>query len=248
MNSRIAIFSLCTFLFAPLSFASGDETPKFSLPLDCTGDTRCFLQNLMDMDLSPRTRDPLCSGATYNGHKGTDIRVRDIPTMQKGVPVLAMANGVVLRIRDGVDDKLVRTKAERIKLSGIECGNGMVIDHGKFGDSRWTSQICHMAKGSLRVKRGSKIKRGQIIGMIGLSGATQFPHVHVSLRANGKLRDLLTDAAPTKKPTNKCNKQISNQLLTPEALTELQQMNSPILSSGFSDSPMNGKTIMQGKV
>ncbi len=44
-----------------------------------------------------------------------------------------------------------------------------------------------MRKGTLRVKPGDIIKRGQILGLIGLSGNTTFPHVHLAVRHAGRV-------------------------------------------------------------
>ncbi|WP_428978577.1 M23 family metallopeptidase [Chenggangzhangella methanolivorans] len=41
-------------------------------------------------------------------------------------------------------------------------------------------------KGSVAVKKGDQVARGQAIGRIGLSGATEFPHLHFALRRNGE--------------------------------------------------------------
>jgi murein DD-endopeptidase MepM/ murein hydrolase activator NlpD len=39
--------------------------------------------------------------ATYDGHKGVDIRVPGVPEMLAGIPVLAAGAGVVTVARDG---------------------------------------------------------------------------------------------------------------------------------------------------
>ncbi len=245
MKIRPQLFGFIATSLVMLSPSESAETPKFSLPLNCDKHN-CFLQNMMDLDPSPKRRDPFCTARTYNGHKGTDIRVRDIPTMQTGVPVLAMANGIVLRSRDGVKDKLVETKADRDRLKNMECGNGMVIDHGNHGGHQWSTQICHLAEGSLRVNNGDRVHRGQIIGAVGLSGVTQFPHVHVSLRRNNKLLDWLTATIPSKLAPTKCSQQYSPTLLTSKALASLEGMNNPLLKSGFSNLAPNNNLVMRG--
>jgi murein DD-endopeptidase MepM/ murein hydrolase activator NlpD len=65
------------------------------------------------------------------------------------------------------------------------CGNGVIIDHREG----WQTQYCHMAKGSVRVKPGEPVASGQPIGQVGVSGKTQFPHLHFTVRHNGKIVD-----------------------------------------------------------
>ena len=161
------------------------QQPAFSLPLDCATAPSCFLQNYVDLDPGPERRDPFCGEATFNGHKGTDIRVRNITELENGISVLAMADGTVLRTRDGMADRMTETKAHREAVKGQECGNGLVIDHG----DGWTSQICHLKKGSVTVRRGDKVKRGTAIAQMGLSGDTAFPHVHVTIRQGKTIID-----------------------------------------------------------
>ena len=162
--------------------------------------------------------------------------------MKRGVTILAMANGKVLRTRDGVPDRLMKNNADKEALRGRECGNGLVIDHGEFGGKRWTSQICHMARGSLLVKSGEKVIRGQAIGKIGLSGATQFPHVHVSIREGEILRDLITG----RRSGEACSTNSTETLLTREALSLLSKKDSALLETGFSDGAVNGLALLNG--
>jgi hypothetical protein len=54
-----------------------------------------------------------------------------------------------------------------------------------------------MAKGSLRVKLGDQTVTGQSIGLVGLSGDTEFPHLHFTVRHRGKIVDPFAyDALP----------------------------------------------------
>ena len=65
--------------------------------------------------------------------------------------------------------------AESVK--GRECGNGVTLRH----ENGWATQYCHMAKGSIRVSRGQKVETGTPLGRVGLSGNTEFPHLHFSV-------------------------------------------------------------------
>jgi hypothetical protein len=71
------------------------------------------------------------------------------------------------------------------------CGNGVVIQHA----GNWETQYCHLRRGSVRVKPGDRVARGAQLGLLGLSGATGFPHVHFTVRHNGTPIDPFTGAA-----------------------------------------------------
>ena len=67
-------------------------------------------------------------------------------------------------------------------------------------DQGWETQYCHLKQGSISVKVGDTVQVGDVLGKIGLSGRTQFPHVHVSVRHN---RNHIDPFAPTGRLT--CN-------------------------------------------
>lgn len=159
-------------------------TPSLGLPIDCQLDRDCYILHYVDRDPDPKEEvDFNCGRQTYDGHSGTDFGVPDERAMEQGVEVLASADGTVLRVRDGQPDRRATdTQVEEVQEQGLECGNGMVIDHG----NGWETQYCHLRKGSVAVREGTQVKKGDVLGMVGLSGMTQFPHVHLSVRHNGK--------------------------------------------------------------
>ena len=161
------------------------EPPALGIPIECRLGQDCFIQQYVDVDPGPGARDYTCEAATYDGHKGTDFRVRTLADVARGVAVLASAGGTVKGVRDGVPDRLVRTEADRTAVEGRECGNGVSIDHG----GGWETQYCHMKLGSVSVAQGDVVEAGQRIGQVGASGNAQFPHVHMSLRYQGKTVD-----------------------------------------------------------
>lgn len=171
-------------LLAPLIFslAASQAAGEFRLgfPVDCTLGETCFIQNYVDHDLSRRWRDFTCGPLSYDGHKGTDIALLSRAAMRDGASVLAAAPGTVKARRDGIADKGI--KAVR---KGRECGNGVVLDHG----NGWTTQYCHMKRGSVKVTLGQHVPAGGVLGRIGYSGQTEFPHLHIEVRHKGKLVD-----------------------------------------------------------
>jgi hypothetical protein len=157
------------------------DAPLLAFPVECVlGDT-CYIQQFMDRDPGPGARDFTCGPLSYDGHSGTDIALPTLRAMEAGVNVLAAAPGRVRGVRDGMADQLY-SDATREALAGRDCGNGVAIDHG----NGWETQYCHLALGSVAVRPGDMVETGDVLGRIGLSGRTQFPHLHLSLRHNGE--------------------------------------------------------------
>jgi hypothetical protein len=165
--------------------AQQPNSPKFGKPIGCTLGKDCFILLYFDRDPSPAAVDFGCGRQTYDGHDGTDFAISDAKVMAKGVPVIASAAGKVLRVRDGVIDRRLQNEADKAKVAGSECGNGMVIDHG----GGWEAQYCHLRQGSVVVKPGVSVAKGAVLGMVGNSGKASFPHVHVTFRYQGKAVD-----------------------------------------------------------
>lgn len=177
--SKAASF-LCgaAFLFAP--FGAGANPPALRFPVDCRLGEDCFIQQYVDHDAGAGARDYTCGGQSYDGHQGTDFRLADLAALARNVAVLAAADGVVRATRDGVADQGIAAMPE-----GQDCGNGVVIDHA----DGWQSQYCHLAQGSVIVQSGQSVTAGTPLGAIGLSGRSEFPHLHMTLRHEGVVID-----------------------------------------------------------
>ena len=88
--------------------ASAADAIRLGLPVECTMGTVCFIQNYVDQDPSSDKTDYRCNSLNYDGHRGTDFRVRDFVDMQRGVAVVAAAAGIVRATRDAMPDVSVR--------------------------------------------------------------------------------------------------------------------------------------------
>ena len=89
-------------------------------------------------------------------HAGLDISNRS------GTKVMATANGKV-----------------SYAAAKMYIGNMVVIDHGHGRVTKYG----HLKK--ILVKRGQKVKRGDVIGLLGNTGRSTGPHVHYEVRLNG---------------------------------------------------------------
>lgn len=90
-----------------------------------------------------------------------------------GLPVLAPASGTVRRVVDGEPDSRL---GARSLLEG--CGNRVVIE---VAASEYLF-LCHLKAGSVTVREGDRVDRGQAVGRVGNSGNSTEPHVHVHLQ------------------------------------------------------------------
>jgi hypothetical protein len=184
----LVLISLC--LGAAID-AGAEEVISLALPIKCQPGVSCFFQNYVDHDASDKARDYRCGGRSYDGHDGTDIRIRNLEIQRQGVEVLAAAPGRVIGGRNDMEDISVKT-VDKAAIAGKECGNGVVLEH----EGGWRTQYCHMAKGSVRVKVGDQMTTGQPIGLVGLSGETEFFHLHFTVRHRGRVVDPFAYGAP----------------------------------------------------
>lgn len=176
---RVAL-GLTILLAAPV--AAGELSLSF--PLDCTLGQDCYIQQYADHDPGPGARDFTCGSLVYDGHKGTDFALLDLADLDNDIAVRAAADGIVRGVRNSMPDVLANAPGAP-EVAGRECGNGLVIDHG----DGWETQYCHLRQGSVRVKPGQNVQRGADLGRVGLSGLTQFPHLHLSVRKDGAVID-----------------------------------------------------------
>lgn len=156
---------------------------ELELPIDCEVGRSCAIQQYVDHDSSPKSRDYQCGTLTYDQHDGTDFRLPDLRAQQRGVHVLAAAAGRVLRVRDGLPDVAINATRSP-PVDSVECGNGLVMAH----DDGWETQYCHLAWHSLQVKSGEHVAAGKPLGRVGLSGRTEFPASAFHCQAPGAPR------------------------------------------------------------
>ncbi len=217
---------------------AGALAAEISLPADCTLGENCFFQQFPDMAPGPAAVDPFCGSATYDGHKGVDLRVLSMVDIRRAVPVVAVADGKVLRIRDGVVDRLAITPEEQKAVAAEECGNGIVIQHADGLET----QYCHLRRGSVAVAPGDMVKRGDVIGAVGASGMAQFPHVHLSVRRNGEAIDPITG----RPLTAGCLKDMAaaDPLFSPEVIGEIKNDGASLLAFGLAGEVLKHNTLV----
>ena len=216
------ILFLLPLLLLALSEQVMGAPPGLGLPIRCIPGENCFIQNYFDHDPGPDYHDYTCGRLSYNGHHGTDFRLRDLDAMRAKVAVVAAAPGVVIGTRNNEPDITVR-KRGKAALKGKDAGNGVRIDHG----DGWSTQYSHMLQGSIRVHKGQRVESGDILGFVGLSGNTEFPHLDFSVSKDGVHIDPFN-------PERAACKAVPETLWTDPVERSLRYQATGLLVSGFS--------------
>lgn len=93
-----------------------------------------------------------------------------------GAEVLAMADGVIVAVHDGIPENVPGAEERAVPMS-LEtlAGNYVVLD---LGGERFVT-YAHLQPGSLRVAVGQRVARGEVLGLLGNSGNSTEPHLHL---------------------------------------------------------------------
>jgi hypothetical protein len=192
----IVIFLLCLFLFIQPKIVLADDNSLFEtgwievFPVaGVLGEDLRRINSYYDHDPEEATifndkgmgknniLDYMGGDRTYDGHAGTDISIVSFEWQDTGIPIIAVAPGVVMDTQDGYYDY-------QLDFVRVE-GNYVLIDHG----SGRCSYYGHLKKYSVCVQIGDRVEAGQQIGMIGSSGRSTWPHLHFECREDDKKID-----------------------------------------------------------
>lgn len=115
-------------------------------------------------------------GATFSGDA---LNVQSYHSY--GERVFAVADAEVVSARDGLPDNVPRTAAGfdtavPMTMENV-AGNAIVLD---LGDGQF-AYYAHLKPGSVRVKAGDRVKRGDFLAEIGNSGDARWPHLHFQI-------------------------------------------------------------------
>lgn len=71
-------------------------------------------------------------------------------------------------------------------------GNAIILKHG----GRYDTVYAHLSSYKKGLRTGQRVKQGQIIGYVGMTGLATGPHLHYEFRVNGIHRNPLTVEVP----------------------------------------------------
>ena len=121
-------------------------------------------------------------GAPFSGD------ARDVHSYYSyGKAVLAVADGRIVAARDGLPENIpghgdAFHPAVPITLETV-AGNTITLD---LGGGQFAYYL-HLQPGSLRVKVGDRVRRGQLLARVGSSGDAREPHLHFEVTTSSKL-------------------------------------------------------------
>jgi murein DD-endopeptidase MepM/ murein hydrolase activator NlpD len=118
------------------------------------------------------TYDFVIADGALMRHRGSGEALADY--LCYGQALLSPADGEVVSVRDGVRDAPRPGSGWLDILSTDFRGNHVIIKHAE-GEY---SCLAHLVPGSIAVRKGERIRRGQIIGQCGNSGHSSEPHLH----------------------------------------------------------------------
>jgi hypothetical protein len=226
LPTLLTVLAAAAALAPAAALRAAGPAPALILPLACEIGRSCEVQHYVDRDPGPGALDYRCGRRTYDKHDGIDFRIADID-------VLAAAAGRVVAVRDGVPDISIRA-AGAPSVAGHECGNRVGL---ALGDG-WIIDYCHLARGSLKVKVGDTVAPGQALAHVGLSGDTEFPHLHFSVRHGNAVVDPF---APGPVAPGACAPQ--RGLWTEAAAQGLPYKRGAVLNVGFTTGPATQAAI-----
>ena len=109
-------------------------------------------------------------GKTYHGDKLDNTNYYAF-----GVDALAVADGVVTEVKDGIPLNVPGENSRAVPITLETVGGNHVILNIGNGNFAF---YAHLQPGSIRVKLGEKVHRGQVLGSVGNTGNSTEPHLH----------------------------------------------------------------------
>jgi len=90
-----------------------------------------------------------------------------------GQKAIAVADAKVVSVLDGLPERVPNALPPDTTMQNVT-GNHVVLDLGRG----YYAFYAHLQPGSLKVRIGDRVKRGQVLALLGNSGNTTAPHLH----------------------------------------------------------------------
>lgn len=152
--------------------------PLALYPIGAIPNEDARVTKFVDLDTGAGLKDFNCGVNTSNGQSGIQFDLISFTHQNIGVPVFAVADGVVTETIDGVPD-----------FPGTGCGNPgsnrIKITHGLGFSTAYYS----LRNGSLNVTKGAVVRAGQQIALAGSSSCQTWPRIRFEARSAGAVID-----------------------------------------------------------
>jgi hypothetical protein len=112
-------------------------------------------------------------GDSYSGdrYKNSSYHAYD-------VPILAVADGKIVTVKDGLAENVPHTKKLAVAMTLVNVAGNHIIED--IGGGLYAG-YAHFIPGSITVKAGERVHRGQVLGRLGNSGNSSEPHLHLQV-------------------------------------------------------------------
>lgn len=108
---------------------------------------------------------------SHNGDK-----TKNDTSLSYAQPILAIADGTVYGVTDKFSEQ-VKFTVKGDDIWKFPAGNSITLD---LGNGRY-AMYAHLKPGSIKVKAGDKVKKGDVIANLGNSGNSSEPHLHMHI-------------------------------------------------------------------
>ena len=152
------------------------SVPALAFPLrSATADDDGYyaISNYVDREAGAGLQDFMCNQRTYNGHRGTDLFTWPFPWEKMDgdeVEVIAAAAGTIVFREEGRPDRSCTLNGTQWNAVYVEHADGSIAWYGHLKtDSATPKQV------------GETVEVGEYLGVVGSSGNSTGPHLHLEL-------------------------------------------------------------------
>jgi hypothetical protein len=186
-------------LYYPVKLTHYELKGKYMFPLK--GDLHLAFLPFSSLHHRPAHSQEFAFDAVGANQKGvekfTEISVDNPKKLSDygiwGQDIYAIGDGTVVEMGDkfpeslmsdpaqfnapGYTEKVLKDLIGKIGFTNAVAGNYIVIDHhnGEF------STYCHIKEGTIKVKEGDPVKKGQVLAQVGNTGNSSAPHLHFQI-------------------------------------------------------------------
>lgn len=141
-----------------------------------------------------------------------EAKSREDETYWHGIPVVSPVRGPVSRsfgssrgllsddqrVHGGLDIAANRSDPVRATAFGVVSRTGVNANLGRYVDithrNGYLTRYGHLSE--VLVRRGKRVKRGEVIGLVGMTGKTNGYHIHYEVHHEGRILDPSTSFFP----------------------------------------------------